>query len=153
MIIVSHIVAQRVLPPVNDNFADATVISGTSYSDSVDVTAATTEAEEPLNNCFYSVQDTVWYKFVAPSNGSVYVSLSGTWWDETPLNVYRADGEGFAGLSPSLECSAQNGFNVNVEAGKTYYSKPAHLGGTVVRWISTCRLHQHPPTTILQTQP
>jgi hypothetical protein len=127
-----QVTAEPVLPPANDNFADAIVISGTSYSsESVDVTAATTEVGEPLNNCYYSVQDTMWYKFVAPSNGSVYASLSGTWWGETPLNVYRADGEGFGGLSSSLGCSVQNGFNVSVEAGKTYYFQAGTYG-----WVS-----------------
>jgi PKD repeat protein len=118
-------------PPANDNFSAATEISTMTFSESVDVSAATTETGEPLSNCFYSVQDTVWYKFIAPGNGSVYASLSGTWWGETPLNVYRADGEGFGGLSPSLGCSTQGGFNVSVEAGKTYYFQAGTFG-----WVS-----------------
>jgi PKD repeat protein len=127
----AQVTVEAVLPPVNDNFADATTISETLFSQSVNVGGATTESGEPLNNCFYSVQDTVWYKFIAPGNGSVYASLSGTWWGETPLSIYRADGEGLGGLSPSLGCNTQGGFNVNVEAGKTYYFQAGTFG-----WVS-----------------
>ncbi len=117
-----QLAVETVLPPSNDNFGDATVISGTSISDSVDVMGATTEAGEPTGNCGYTPQHTIWYKFTAPSNGAVYTSLWGNWNGDTILYAYRADGGGFGGLSSSLGCAPYgSSFWFNVQANQTYY--------------------------------
>jgi hypothetical protein len=119
---------ETVPPPANDNFSDATVISGMYFSQSVDATVATTEAGEPTGNCGYTPQHTVWYKFTAPANGLVSTSLSGSYYGDTILYAYRADGEGFGGLSPSLGCGPYgNSFWLHVQANQTYYFQAGTL--------------------------
>ncbi len=112
---------KQVLPPVNDNFADATIISGTPYSDVIDITGATTEPNEP-QGCNFGVSRTVWYSFTPSSNGR----LSADFWDQYPfydgiLTAYRSDGSGIGGLT-SLGCAWQGGsVAFDVQAGIVYY--------------------------------
>ncbi len=106
-------------PPANDNFADAAVISGTNFYQSVDVTGATTQLEEPSGSCS-APQHTVWYAFTPLDNGAVSVSLWGSNGDAV-LNAYRADSDGLGGLSSSLGCTNNGYFNFTVQANKTYY--------------------------------
>ncbi len=95
----AQLTVEAVPPPANDNFGDAAAISGTSASESADVTNATTEAGEPTGNCGYTPQHTAWYKYTAPANGAVNAGLWGSWNGDTILYAYRADGEGFGGLT------------------------------------------------------
>ncbi len=110
------------VPPPNDNFSDATVITGMSFSQSVDVTGATTEAGEPQGACCEAPQQTVWYAFTPLENGAASVSLWGNDSMNTNLNAYRADGPGLSGLSSSLgNARYGGGFTLNVQANQTYY--------------------------------
>jgi hypothetical protein len=106
-------------PPPNDNFADAAIISGSGYYQSVDVTGATTETGEPTGICS-SPRHTMWYAYTPLANGAVNVSTWGSNGDAV-LNAYRADGEGLGGLSSSLGCVNNGYFSFNVQANETYY--------------------------------
>ncbi len=107
-------------PPTNDNFANAAVISGTGYYQSVDVTSATIEVDEPTGGCYTPQQHTVWYEFTAPTNGAIMTSLWGNY--DATLYVYRADGPGIGGLSSSLGCtSSGSSLWLSVTANTTYY--------------------------------
>jgi hypothetical protein len=117
------------VPPPNDNFSDATVISETPFSQSVDVTGATTEEGEPTGNCGYTPQHTVWYKFTAPANGAVTTGLGGIFPD-TILNAYRADGDGFGGLSSPVGCVSDDALSFNVQANQTYYFQAGTIGSS-----------------------
>jgi hypothetical protein len=128
---IAQLNVEPILPPANDNFDQATTISGTSFYESVDVTAATTEAGEPTGNCYYTPQHTVWYKFTAPANGVVNTSLWGSSSGDTILNAYRADGPGLGGLSPSLGCTSYGGsFWFTVQANQTYYFQAGTIWST-----------------------
>ena len=69
-----HLRLQVVLPPPNDNFADATVIPSVPFtSDSLDLMAATEEIGEPIPSCFFGpFGGTAWYTFT-PSVTQYYV--------------------------------------------------------------------------------
>jgi len=70
--------------PANDDFANATVIDPSSlpFTDTVDTTGATTEADEPTGGCVYD-GGTVWYAFTPSSSGVFQV-------DTTASSYYHA---------------------------------------------------------------
>jgi PKD repeat protein len=126
--------ASALAQPANDNFADATVIAGLPFTDSVDNTLATTESGEP-GGC-YGASQTVWYSFTPATNAAVSVDMAGSALPngDPVLQVYRADGPGFGSLS-LLQCAGFGGsFVLTVEAGKTYYVQAGDYydyGGTL----------------------
>jgi hypothetical protein len=63
-------------PPPNDNFANATLLTGNSGSVSVSIADATREPNEPQDQ--YCSNGTAWYKWVAPAAGELQVLSGGT---------------------------------------------------------------------------
>jgi hypothetical protein len=74
-------------PPPNDNFANAQVVSGCSGSVTGTNIAATKEAGEPPNPDSPTSIRSVWYRWQAPSTGSVTIDTLGSDFD-TVLAVY-----------------------------------------------------------------
>lgn len=113
--------ATTAAPPSNDSFANAKVVLGLPYSDTVGIVEATTEPNEPLS--WWGQSRTVWYSFTpaadlvlrADAGGSDYVSA---FW-----SVYRADGPGFEGLTKIASGSyvPPPGSGVQLQGGITYY--------------------------------
>ncbi|MBI1292705.1 hypothetical protein GC173_15935 [bacterium] len=68
--------------PPNDDFADATVISGLSYQESVDSTKASAEFGEPAHGIDFT-RRSVWYRWTAPTDTYVVVDTC------TGPNAYR----------------------------------------------------------------
>ena len=62
--------------PTNDNFADATMIAETPYSNSVNVTFATIEDSEP-GACGWWVARSIWYSFTPTTTASYTAESSG----------------------------------------------------------------------------
>lgn len=65
--------------PTNDTYVDRVVIGSLPFSSSVDTSAATTDANdvEANANCGAPATDaSVWYEFVAPTDGQVLVDVS-----------------------------------------------------------------------------
>ena len=60
----------QILPPGNDDFADATPVASLPFSDTVDLATATTQASEPSPSCV-GLQNTVWYAFTPTTTASV----------------------------------------------------------------------------------
>jgi PKD repeat protein len=61
-------------PPPNDLFGNATAIGALPFSDTVDLTAATTEGGEPSPSCavpFGGVSSSTWYRFTPTVTGSI----------------------------------------------------------------------------------
>jgi hypothetical protein len=118
----------RAVPPSNDDFANATTIdpSALPFSDSIDTTEATTEANEP-QWCYYLGQS-VWYAITPSSDATLRIgeSISNYYAD---VNIYREDGSGLGGLS-FLGCAAfGNSTSVDVHAGTTYYFQGGPIYG------------------------
>ncbi len=106
-------------PPANDNFADATVISGLPYFDVVDNTEATREIDEPPD-CSGSAW-TIWYSFTPTTDTWIQVDMAGSTFSDTILAVFQDTGAGLGGLS-FLDCMAWGDYiHLSVQAGKTYY--------------------------------
>src|SRR5437588_1108165 len=136
--------------PLNDNFANAINITSTSFSDTKDNSAATTESTDPLPpaNCVpqFPVSpvgnsgghpngdySTIWYKFMPTSNGTVNLDAIGSNYD-TVLSIWT----GSAGSFTPVACN--NGlvnpgillpsflFNVPVAGGTTYFIMMSAFG-------------------------
>jgi PKD repeat protein len=118
-------------PPANDNFAGAITVTGLPFTDSIDLSEATTEPGEPL---FCGTQETVWYAFTPSSDVVVRANSSGSSFSFTNLTIFRADGPGLEGLAV-LSCGQfQQPVVFQAEAGKTYYVQGGHIfggGGTL----------------------
>ena len=74
------------MPPINDNFADAIVLSGTSGQVTGSNVAATKETGEP-NNPASNGGASVWWSWTATTTENVTINLSGSSYD-TILAVY-----------------------------------------------------------------
>ncbi len=105
--------------PANDNFANATVIDPSSlpFTDTVDTTQATTEADEPTGGCFYS-EGTVWYSFTPSSSGVFRVDTTASSYFHA-INIYT--GSSLPTLS-LVTCGYQSDRpTFRATAGTTYY--------------------------------
>ena len=81
--------------PVNNNFANATVITGTSISVTGTNVGATTETGEP-DPAGVSVGKSVWWNWTAPVSGKVSLNTHGSSFD-TVMGVYT--GSAFSTLT------------------------------------------------------
>lgn len=107
--------------PANDNCAAAIVISDWRYRDSEDISAATTQASDPVHACWNVFSGTgqqdrsnVWYKFSAPTTGMVTIDLAGS--------DYRAVLGTYSGSCQALSGVTLNGVQRSVEASCTSLS-------------------------------
>jgi Calcineurin-like phosphoesterase len=82
----STVDAKSTAAPANDNFANAQVISGTSGTATGSNVGATKESGEP-NHAGNSGGASIWYRWTAPSAGSVTIDTTGSSFD-TLLGVY-----------------------------------------------------------------
>jgi hypothetical protein len=109
-------------PPVNDAFANATVIdpSALPFSDVVDNTSATTEPGEPSGNCI-TTQHTVWYSITPTSNVTLRADMSGSDFFDNSFSIYRDTGSGLSGLA-FVGCGYfGNSASFHASANTTYY--------------------------------
>ena len=101
-------------PPANDNFAQATVLSGSSLTVTGTTVSATREPGEPLHSLDPAAR-TVWYSWTAPASGTVGLSVTGdTNW---PLTAVYA-GHSLWNLIPVAPTA--NAFAFYALAGTTY---------------------------------
>jgi hypothetical protein len=107
---------RTVPPPVNDNFADRIILSGSSVSISGSNTAATAEANEPRHGEYFA-SSSVWYSWTAPQTGRASFAIDG---DFYPIPaVYTGDELAtLVRVSPSDNSGVR--FNIPVQAGVTY---------------------------------
>lgn len=113
-------------PPLNDNFASATVVTAAPFTDSVNTFAATTETSDPTPTCATSSPNSraksIWYRYTPAANGAVTADTIGSVYD-TILSVYTGN------LPPltAFACDDDSGggtasrVNLTVTAGTTYY--------------------------------
>lgn len=102
----------------NDNFANATVIdlNALPYTDTQDITDATTEANEPFY-CSFTFQ-TIWYRFTSTDAGWLGLELHfGSYGAD--LSLFRDTGSGLLGLN--LVTCGTDTLALLTQAGTTYY--------------------------------
>jgi hypothetical protein len=107
--------------PSNDNAESATEIDASAlpFSDVVDTTEATRQADEPGSPCSFA-QHTVWYRITAPRAGAMLIDPSGSTFFDTAITVYLAGAPVPAGLSV-VNCANFGALTTRVDAGFTYF--------------------------------
>ena len=126
--------------PANDDFANATVIDPSSlpFTDAVDTTGATTEADEPTGGCFYS-EGTVWYSFTPSSSGVFQLDTTASSYFHA-INIYT--GSSLPTLS-LVTCGYQpDRPTFRATAGTTYHIQ---VGGYFASGTLQLTLSQVPP--------
>lgn len=138
-----------VCPPANDNLCDAILLTINATTTGTDYTmlGATAQTNEPAPTCFSGgINGSVWFKFVAPSSGTVTVTTDfsgGSLTDgDTEIAVYNATGvtcQDLSTLSTSIGCDQDGGTTVNYSSilplsgltdGDTYYIQVDRYSGT-----------------------
>jgi hypothetical protein len=127
-------------PPANDNRANATVVPGVPFFDTLDTSGATTAADDPSTSCGDvgkpEQSASVWYAYTPPQPGIVEVSTCGSDYD-TVVEIWDGSGANLAPLYPSAcndeadppcEPGGSSLTNVALEAGVTYYIEVTGAG-------------------------
>jgi subtilase family serine protease len=117
-------------PPINDNIANAIVVTIGSIS-TVDNSVATMESTDPTPPCATGSPKTVWWSLTAPSTGSVTLSTIGSAYD-TVLSVWT----GSPGSLTNVACNndiapgqiTQSLLTFSATAGTKYYILVAPFG-------------------------
>jgi hypothetical protein len=101
--------------PGNDNYADATVITTFPFTDSQNLTEATTEPGDPWT-CGGNV-NSIWYRYTPDNDSGIRISVGAEYY--ATLAIYRLDND----VLTSIDCRVYDHFstNINVTSGKTYY--------------------------------
>jgi hypothetical protein len=104
--------------PPNDNFADALIVAGMPFVDSVENAAATTEPGETASMCEPgAVYNTVWYAFTPTVGGQLTGDFASSF--NGILSVYT--GSSLTELSELTCVYSDPTFQVAVTPGTTYY--------------------------------
>jgi hypothetical protein len=119
--------------PVNDNFANAISITGNTFTDTKDSSAATTQTSDPAPPCAQDpripfvtgTSNTIWYKFTPTSNGTItdvdtigssYDSVLSIWTGSAgSLTVFACNDDIVAGIVTQSQLT-----NLAVTSGTTY---------------------------------
>jgi hypothetical protein len=121
-----HLTITQVLPPDNDDFANAIVVPSLPYYSEQDTTAATVQAGEPSPSCAWNpVTNSVWYAYTATSNDSLMVGYSN--YNFSPV-VAVYTGSSVDQLA-ELGCRTWGQLTFSPQAGTTYYLQFASLSG------------------------
>lgn len=112
-------------PAPNDDIADASPILSLPFKDSADISAATSEAGEPLCEDITSTGETVWYSFAPTSNQRIYATTQHSLTSETFIALYA----GTPGSLTRLSCGAFPAqLQWDAQAGTTYYIQVGTAG-------------------------
>jgi hypothetical protein len=110
---------QKVPPPLNDNFADATIIPSLPFDDAVNTSAASLETDEKTPSCAPNgLSNTAWYAFTPNRTESISASNPSSSFIPV-LAVYTGNS-----LASFTEVGCQGGgypLTFHAEAGNTYY--------------------------------
>lgn len=77
------------IPPENDDFDDATVITSLPFVDSVDTFNATTAYDDPYSWCAYWYGHTVWYAYTPTEYSRIEINPSGSDYGLILLSAYQ----------------------------------------------------------------
>jgi hypothetical protein len=110
-------------PPPNDDFANAISYTG-PFSDTQDITGATTQAGEPPSSCLGGLTNTIWYSFTPTTSGPISADTEASFVGD--VAVYTGTS---LGTLTELGCSRDGGFfNFHADAGTTYYFQAGSHG-------------------------
>jgi hypothetical protein len=104
--------------PGNDDIANATVISGLPFSDTLDTSEATPDSGDPFSQCAFNYLDaTVWYQFTPLQDVTIEASTAGS--------SYHTVTEAFSGAPDNLSyigcVVGSSSLYAQLSANTTYY--------------------------------
>lgn len=132
---------QAVPPPPNDGFADATAVDALPFTDSADMTAATTEPDELVTPAGFAIVGSVWYVFTATESESLTANANVCC---ATLTLAAYTGDSLASLTEVKSAIGQM-LTFSSVAGTTYYiqvGRGGAFGGTIPM---SFRLDRTPP--------
>ncbi|MFQ6100203.1 MAG: hypothetical protein ACE5OS_03060 [Anaerolineae bacterium] len=122
--------ADLIVPPANDDFDDAFVISATPYTYTQDTSLATTAADDPVyQSCGTGSggrhSHSVWYRFTPPVNGDLHLDTAGSDYDTVlavwtgsrgSLSIEACDDDSGPGTQSSLDLTviADTAYHIEV---------------------------------------
>jgi hypothetical protein len=135
---------REIPPPPNDDFASAKVGGAVPFTDSVDMTAATTELGEPVTPAGFPIAGSAWYAFTPVESESLTASVSFCCATST-LAAYT--GDSLTGLTEVKSTIGQM-LTFSAVAGTKYYiqvGRGGAFGGTIQM---SFRLEVTPPPVV-----
>lgn len=113
--------------PANDNFSSPVEVAPLPFNHQLDTTRATQATDDP-SLCAGEGSATVWYRFVAPSAGTLTVDTFGSSYD-TVLAVFTGERGALTGQACNDDSSGgQSQVTLSVAEGKTYFIEAASYG-------------------------
>ena len=132
-------VAGSVACPSNDNFADATVISGMSGSVTGANVNATSQSGEPLPSISAGATNTIWWTWIAPATGIAQFSTDGSKVSYTAMGAYVGSSvSALTAVAASADSYSQSSISFAVVSGTRYYIA---VSGTDYRYQGTIKLN------------
>jgi PKD repeat protein len=125
-----HLELQAITPPANDDWANATAVTGLPFSERVDVTAATAEDDEPMDVCG-GLNKSIWYAFTPQEDGALSAWVANTY--NYPILVAYT-GNSLSGLAAVAWRCGWGRLTFHVQAGMTYYFQVAGQSGDNQSW-------------------
>jgi PKD repeat protein len=119
---------QAILPPPNDDFANATAVTTVPFSDNLDLTGATTEAGEPTPSCGSAPLGTSWYAFTPTTSASYMAQLSSSAGFGFVVEYGVYTGSSLSTLT-GVACHYGNPLLFHADSGTTYYIQVANAAG------------------------
>ncbi len=111
-----------VIPPPNDAFADALVVTGSTLTLTGDARHATAEAGEPVHGGALAPRPSVWFRWTAPTSGAAFVDPGFVG------GIFIHRGDALEGLRPVpvVPRSGSPVFHFGAEAGVEYRFAVVH---------------------------
>jgi PKD repeat protein len=106
----------QILPPSNDDFANASQIGSLPFSDTVDLATATTQVSEPSPSCISGLQNTVWYSFTPTTTQSLAARA-----DQFGAGIGVYSGSSLTNLTRVGCASSGQSTAFRAQANTTYY--------------------------------
>ncbi len=114
----------EVVPPENDDFANAMMVGSIPFSIAQDNTSASQEMFEPYPSCAWGdLSGSLWYAYTAMEDGSLTASVQNAWFSPV-LAVYT--GSSLDALSEA-GCGVWDPVTFSAVAGETYYFQVSGL--------------------------
>lgn len=143
---------RQILPPPDDNFAGATVISPAAlpFSDTEIATSATTEPGEPVPTCSPAnfLPNSWWYSFTATSAGSLTATSAG---GEGVIAAYS--GTALADLTQVGCGGGSQGMTFRASPGTTYYLQVSDYSDVAFVPLTFTLEHSRQPVAGFFTSP
>jgi hypothetical protein len=118
-------------PPPNDARADATTIAALPSTQSGTTAEATTEPVEPRSPCFCNA-GSVWYRYVAATNGRLVLTLTAAGDLDATLDAYLQQRSQLTREDSDVtDAKGQASVSVRVRAGQAYLVRVAQRVGSV----------------------